>query len=819
MTNKKSYFNANLFYSYCHKDAVHREAMEKSLALLKRNGLLSDWSDRNILPGRKISEEIKKKIDGADIMVFLFSPDFIASDACIEEWRCAQKLKDKGKPIFRIPIILRDCAWQDVLVDDDIKALPEDGKAITAFGDEDQAWQQVYKGIKAVIDVLKNTFTPKPEFLGEMGKTDFLSQHSIHLKDIFIFLRLSCYGPEKEDGVVQDSIIKNPKQLLKKEYILVHGEEMSGKTALGRYLFFYLAEEISAPVLHIDLKETSGKAREEHFIHAYRKQFNGDYLLWRKQNNKTLILDNLDGKVDLGFIDLAKTFFERIIIILSSDIFSAFFRDEMRLADFHEMKIEPLTHKQQETLIRKRLKLSDRSEPVTDGFVDQIENRINSVIISSRIVPRYPFYVLSILQTYEEFMPENLSITSYGHCYYVLILANLIKSGISRRDSDINSCFNFAEHLAFGIYQEATLNYDEFVQKYKEKFHIQDSILSRLKNPDHGILDNTGRFKKSYAYYFFLGRFLSKESDVSKNTIERMCENSHISSNYLTLLFIIHHTNSDQIVDDILLRTICTLENIQPAQLNKAETKKFGEIIASLPEQILSSDSVEIEREKERGYRDTQDHQSDLKEESENSTEGDPTNDFYRIFKNNAIMGQILRNKYGNLEKAKIEEIIETIADSGLRLVNYLLENDEEINDLAHYIHTKYPEHNIEGIRRFLQSVLFIWTMHNIEKVVSSINFPEIRESIHNVVCKKSTPAYDLIGYFSQLDSADHLTDGLKKRLSDLLKKHDDFFIKRVLSIRTQLYMNTHRSKTPVKQSIHSLLGISPSPKYRRGKK
>ena len=91
--------------------------------------------------------------------------------------------------------------------------------------------------------------------------------------------------------------------------------------------------------------------------------------------------------------------------------------------------------------------------PISDGLVDRAEKHVNSVIISDKVVPRYPFYVLSILQTYEAYMPSNLSVTSYGHCYYVLIFASLVRAGISRTDDAINACFNFAEHLAYDIYR------------------------------------------------------------------------------------------------------------------------------------------------------------------------------------------------------------------------------------------------------------------------------------------------------------------------------------------------------------------------------
>ena len=92
-----------LFYSYCHKDDQYRDAMEQSLTLLKRKQLLQQWSDHKILPGQHISATVMHKMEQADIIVFLFSPDFIASEECTNEWNHALNLASSGKPLFRIP--------------------------------------------------------------------------------------------------------------------------------------------------------------------------------------------------------------------------------------------------------------------------------------------------------------------------------------------------------------------------------------------------------------------------------------------------------------------------------------------------------------------------------------------------------------------------------------------------------------------------------------------------------------------------------------------------------------------------------------------
>ena len=86
----------------------------------------------------------------------------------------------------------------------------------------------------------------------------------------------------------------------------------------------------------------------------------------------------------------------------------------------------------------------------------------------------------------------------------------------------------------------------------------------------------------------------------------------------------------------------------------------------------------------------------------------------------------------------------------------------------------KIPQDDTNKIKNILRTVSFFWTMTNVEKIVYAINHPGISKVVDGVVRQHSTPAYDLIGYFSQLDSAKGLTEEVKQRLEELLKKHRD---------------------------------------------
>ena len=810
-----------LVYSYSHQDEHHRQSMEKSLSLLERENLLLQWSDHKILPGVGISAKFLKEIQQADIVVFLLSPDFIASNACMNEWKLASDLVSQGQRLFRVPVIVRDCAWKDLLGEDDIKALPKDAIPVSQRDNQDATWLEVYEGIKSVVKEVLATFSPKEEFLNEIEATEFFSKEHIRLQELFVFPRLTRFDEKDDYGASHDSTMKNEDELLGINHALVHGQEKSGKTALARNLCLKLIE-YHRPVLLLDLNQKPGGVADSLLRKTFQEQFHGDFSLWWRQTGKTLIVDNMNAAArSMDFIEHAKDWFDRIIVTMSSDIYYSFFRDDRRVIDFQEVSIEPLGHEQQECLIRKRLELIDGQQEITDGFVDRVEGQVNSVIISDKIVPRFPFYVLSILQTYEEYMPSNLSVTSYGHCYYMLIVGSLIRAGISKTDDEVGSCFNLTEHLAFQTYLHREIDnaepfdFQAFLAGYKERFIIKSSTINRLMHPTFGVIDHQGVFRKEFMYYFFLGRFLAKNTVEGEPVVGKMCENSHREDNFLCLLFTIHHAQDNSIINDILLRTMCTLDSVTPAVLNKEETRRFRSTIEQLPDSILSTSSVEEERKRVREKRGSL---SDADPEATEVTlDENPVNDIYRILKNNKIMGQILRNHYGTLEKSKVEEIINTIADSGLRLINVALYNEEDIARQAVVIKELHEDWNVSKIKQFLERVSFLWTLINLGLVVEAINIPEIRGAVKSVVQETSTPAYDLIGYFSQLAGVDVLDETERNELNRLLKKHDDMFIKRILSLQTQAYMNTHRSPAQIEQSICSLLNIKYMPRLLTG--
>lgn len=142
-----------LFFSYSHKDEKLRNELAKRLALLKRNGLITDWYDRNIDAGAEWGREIDTHLNSADIILLLVSPDFIASDYCYNlEMARALERHEAGEASV-IPIILRPVSWKETPFGK-LQALPEGGKAVTTWSNRDEAYLHIAEGIRKAVEKL-----------------------------------------------------------------------------------------------------------------------------------------------------------------------------------------------------------------------------------------------------------------------------------------------------------------------------------------------------------------------------------------------------------------------------------------------------------------------------------------------------------------------------------------------------------------------------------------------------------------------------------------------------------------------------------------
>ena len=127
--------------------------LEKALILLEREGKIEPWTDRKILPGDHWGDEIERELERADLILFLVSDDFLASDFIWgREMQRALEREAAGEARV-VPVIVRPCDWQSAPFSK-LQALPKDGRAVTSWSDPDEAWTDVSKRLRELVETL-----------------------------------------------------------------------------------------------------------------------------------------------------------------------------------------------------------------------------------------------------------------------------------------------------------------------------------------------------------------------------------------------------------------------------------------------------------------------------------------------------------------------------------------------------------------------------------------------------------------------------------------------------------------------------------------
>jgi TIR domain-containing protein len=141
---------ATIFFSYSHKDEALRDRLEIHLSMLKRQGDIETWHDRRIFVGDEFDGRIGEEMEGADVILLLVSPDFLASDYSYDvEVRRAMQRHEEGSARV-IPVILRHCDWH-LAPFGKLQAAPRDGKPIASWTDLDEAFLDVVRALRAAL--------------------------------------------------------------------------------------------------------------------------------------------------------------------------------------------------------------------------------------------------------------------------------------------------------------------------------------------------------------------------------------------------------------------------------------------------------------------------------------------------------------------------------------------------------------------------------------------------------------------------------------------------------------------------------------------
>lgn len=142
-----------LFFSYSHVDEALRDRLEVHLALMKHQELIQTWHDRRIVAGSNLETSIDENLESADVILLLVSADFLASWYCYSvEMKRALERHSEGTATV-IPVILEPCDWHSAPFGK-LLAVPRDGKAVTTWPNQAEAWTNVVQQIRRAVEAM-----------------------------------------------------------------------------------------------------------------------------------------------------------------------------------------------------------------------------------------------------------------------------------------------------------------------------------------------------------------------------------------------------------------------------------------------------------------------------------------------------------------------------------------------------------------------------------------------------------------------------------------------------------------------------------------
>jgi len=844
MNTKSEDHPLKIFISYSHIDEKDISDFQKHITPLKDNKLIDDWYDRKIIAGENWRNEIDNNLDDADIICLIISKNFIDSPNCKKEKDNAFDLKKK-KGIVVVPIILSSCMWKEYEDLNTVEALPTDGVPVLNFPKTtDDAWCNVCDGLKKVVKKVNKIkdLIIKKEFLDFLKDVELLTKassekESIYLEDIFIYPELSKFNDLMEFEKIESSekIIEN---FNKNTKILIAGEDQSGKTTLAKKLFMELRSKNFVPVYISNKPNPIEGNIENKIIKKLIEQYEN---FSKNEIDKQRIIPIID---DFHLIKNKEKYIQTLskyyyLIVFVDDIYSLNIKDENIRKKFTHYKLNEFKPSLRYALIEKWTKLTDiidnkdNSENQIYHNIDQRVELVNILlgkIIGSGIMPSYPFFILSVMTTYETFQkPLDQEITSQGYCYQALIYLFLRKQGV--KNDEIDTYINFLTEFAFYLFKEKKLSlskdeYDFFMNIYKKKYNFpikEEKLLKKLYNTKLISFDNFDNisFHYSYIYYFFVAKYLSEHQEENRKLLTNIVNNLHKNENAYIAIFMIHHSKNTFILNQILGEATKLFKKFKPSTLSKSEVNFFDKQTDILVNAVLPP---YITPEKARAERlKTQDMVEKIKEnDNHDENDIDDFKEFRRSLRTVEVMGQIIKNRHSSLEKDNLKNIFIEAMRVHLRIMNsffkYIQDKDQQqdiidfISErLDKYISEKGKKPDKDELKKISREIFwnvnmfFIYGL--IYKTVHSLGSDKLVKGIISPICDdENTPASFLIKHGILMTYTNNFQiDNISKKFKD--KKFSEI-AKKIMKFQIVNYCATRKINYVERQKIESIFEI-----------
>jgi len=687
---------------------------------------------------------------------------------------------------------------------------------------------------------IEKSFKPKQEFIDKIDALTlplkFENRKNIKQSDIFVFPDLEKVST-KEKRIDE---VYNSKRLLEEggEITSLEGEAQSGKTSLLNMLYLEFLEKDKYPLIleaKLLLKYDDKKTIKKLFDEQYEDSDFDSYLQYDKEK-KVLFIDNLqdfthNAPTLISIIKDLQTQFGRIFIGTTTSFnFASALNAGFEKVNYYY--IQPLGYKKRNELIEKYHLLNESPQTLTDKVIlektkfhfDQIQT-----VIGNKLIPSYPVYILSILQTLIYATPHNLEQTSLGYCYQSLIYVALADKA-KIKNEDIDSYFNFLSELAFNLYQTKTTTFTEkylndFYGLYSSKYvaknltKIKDNLL--LSNIIMEDEDGDYKFRYNYIFYFLIARKIVEiiHEDEGKKIIKELCNNLSDEQSANILVLTTHHTKDNYLIDEATFSLMVPYDNYFPVTLERDDEyyKQIEGIIKDISSNIIKANN-DPKKEREKRLEETdkingklekksEKVQNDIKKENEEANE--LVQEMSHALKAIEIVGQIIKNRKGSIDKEKLKDIITELYNTAFRTITFFGEiskntQDELIESLKNKINEDDSKDEITNkIGKFFQYMTFQQCIGLFSKLIYCVGNKDLRDIFDEVAIEINTPAAKLVTFSIKTAYGTMSQKELKQLAKEFENNHVAYSI---LRARVRAYIYNNHIDYQDKQKIASIM-------------
>ena len=175
---------SSLFLSYAHEDKELLEDLKTHLTALRRERLITLWSDQAIPPGAEWETQVREALAEADMILLLVSPNFIASEYIwnVELQEAMRRHRDGSATV--VPVIARPSQWEFTPIGS-LQVLPTGANPVTLWPNVDAAWLDVTEGIRRLLTKTRpERVTLTIEVAPERVGPETLSRFSAVLREV-----------------------------------------------------------------------------------------------------------------------------------------------------------------------------------------------------------------------------------------------------------------------------------------------------------------------------------------------------------------------------------------------------------------------------------------------------------------------------------------------------------------------------------------------------------------------------------------------------------------------------------------------------------